>query len=131
MIRTAALAIAPDQIMNVARHLGRGSRQADLLEVVAAAGDEGLPLENALHYAETTRATLKKLEDEGLVMTNQDDRPPDEPLLVWLTIPRESVDEVLIKLRKGERLLHLLHVLGRENRAAWTSVGSMPRPMPS
>jgi primosomal protein N' (replication factor Y) len=47
-------------------------------------------------------------------MSNQDDRAGDEPLLVWLTIPRESVDEALIALRKGERFLHILRVLARE-----------------
>ncbi len=55
LVRRAALAIQPDQIMHVARHLGRKSKQADLLEVIAAAGEEGLPVESALRYAETTR----------------------------------------------------------------------------
>lgn len=114
LVRTAALAIHPSQIQHVARHLGRSSKQADVLEVVAAAGDEGLDVERALRIAETTRATLKKLEDAGLVATNQHDRTAEDPLLVWLTIPRDAVDEHLIALRKGERLHHILRVLARE-----------------
>lgn len=111
IIRTAALAIHPNQIDNVARHLGRESKQADLLEVIAAAGEDGLPLERALRIAETTRPTLKKLEESGLIALNSD----DGETRIWLTIPRESVDENLIALRKGERLYHMLRVLAREN----------------
>ncbi len=115
LVRTAALAIHPSQIDHVARHLGRESKQADLLEVIAAAGEEGLPVEQALRFAETSRATLRKLEDAGLVSTNQDTRTGEDPLLVWLAIPREAVDENLIALRKGQRLHHVLRVLAREN----------------
>ncbi len=111
IIRTAALAIHPNQIDHVARHLGRESKQADLLEVVAAAGEDGLPLERALRIAETTRATLKKLEESGLVTLDSD----AGEARVRLTIPREAADENLIALRKGERLHHMLRVLAREN----------------
>jgi primosomal protein N' (replication factor Y) len=115
LIRTAALAVHPQQIDALARHLGRPSKQADLLEVIAAAGEEGLEVERALRIAETTPAMLKKLEEVGLVATNRHDRTSEEPLRVWLLIPRESVDENLIALRKGERLHHILRVLAREN----------------
>jgi primosomal protein N' len=115
LVRTAALAIHPDQIELVVRHLGRESKPADLLEVIAAAGEEGIEVERALHIAETTRATLKKLEEADLVATNQDERTNDEPLRVWLTIPPESVAENLITLRRGEKLHHILRVLAREN----------------
>ncbi|MBZ0302933.1 MAG: hypothetical protein K8J31_24520, partial [Anaerolineae bacterium] len=117
LVKTAALAIHPHQIDHVARHLGRSSKQADLLEVIAAAGEDGLPVERALRIAETTRDTLKKLEAGGSVATNQDERDVDEPLRVWLILPREAVDENLIALRKGERLHHILRVLARENEA--------------
>lgn len=115
IVRTAALAIHPDQIDNVDRHLGRKSKQADLLEVIAAAGDAGLPVERALKFAETTGATLKKVEEAGLVTTNRHDRTADDPLLVWLELPRDSVAENLIALRKGDRFQRVLKVLAREN----------------
>jgi primosomal protein N' len=115
LVRTAALAIHPDQIELVVRHLGRESKPADLLEVIAAAGEDGIDVERALHIAETTRATLKKLEEADLVATNQDERTRDEPLRAWLTIPPEAVAENLIALRKGEKLHHILRVLAREN----------------
>lgn len=109
MVRTARLAIAPDQIMQVARHLGRSSKQADLLEVVAAAGEDGVSVTRALTLAETPRATLKTLEKNGFVMFSDGD-----PQSVILAIPPEAVDEALISLRKGEKHLHILRVLSRE-----------------
>lgn len=110
MVRTAALAIAPDQIMQVARRLGRSSKQADLLEVIAAAGDDGLNVARALTLAETTRPTLKALEKTGFILF-----PDADPQIVALAIPPEAVDEALISLRKGEKHLHILRVLSREN----------------
>ena len=115
IVRTVMLAINPDQIDHVARHLGRSSKQADLLEVVAAAGEEELSVARALKIAETTQATLKRLEDTGLVSTNRHDKSAKDALLVWLEMPRESVSENLIALRKGERLHRVLKVLAREN----------------
>ena len=115
LVKTVSLAINPDQIELVVRHLGRESKPADLLEVIAAAGDDGLDVERALAIAETPRATLKKLEEADLVATNQDERVRDEPLRTWLTIPPEAVAENLITLRKGEKLHHILRVLAREN----------------
>ena len=111
-VRTAALAVAPEQVDAVARHLGRASKRADLLEVIAAAGDAGLPVDEALCIAEAGRAALSRLERDGLVTTR---RPADGgPLLAALAIPRENVDEALIALRGGERLHHVLRVLARE-----------------
>lgn len=110
MVRTAALNIPPDQIMQVARHLGRSSKQADLLEVIAAAGEEGIPVSRALTLAETKRPTLKALEKTGFILFSDAD-----PQLVVLAIPPEAVDEALISLRKGEKHLHILRVLSRES----------------
>ncbi len=109
MIRTATLAIHPDQIPQVARHLGRNSKQADVLEVVAAAGEDGLPVERVLRYAETTKSTLKKVADSGLIHLEDNQ--------VSLTIPPETVAEQLIALRKGETQQRVLKVLARENGA--------------
>ncbi|MBZ0296202.1 MAG: primosomal protein N' [Anaerolineae bacterium] len=116
LVRTATLTIPADQIMNVARHLGRSSKQADVLEVLAAMPDEEAELDRVLRIAECSRGVVDRLEKDGLVTINRYDRgQQDDPLLVSLNIPRESVDENLITLRKGEKYLHILKVLAREN----------------
>ncbi len=114
LICTAALAINPNQIMHVARHLGRSSKQADLLEVIAAMPDDMPTVEQVLSIAETSRATLNQLAKSGLVILHERDNR-DDPQTLSLTIPLEAVDENLITLRKGEKFLHILQVLAREN----------------
>jgi primosomal protein N' (replication factor Y) len=114
LIRTAALAINPGQIMSVARHLGRASKQADLLEVIAALPDDMPPVEQVLSIAEASRATLMQLVKSSLVLLHERDHR-DDPQTLSLTIPHEAVDENLIALRKGEKFLHILRVLAREN----------------
>lgn len=114
MVRTVALAIHPNQIANVARHLGRDSKRADLLEVIAARPDDGLELQDALRISGADRAALQLLVKQGLVELSEKISRHD-PQIVTLAIPRESVDENLIAFRKGERLHHILRVLAREN----------------
>lgn len=115
MVRTVALAIHPDQIASVARHLGRESRRANLLEVIAAANDD-MQVEDALRIAGVGKPVLAELEKDGLVTSNRDSRESkDDPITLSLNIPYESVDENLIALRKGERFLKILRVLAREN----------------
>ncbi len=119
MVRTAALAVTPDQVNSVARHLGRASKRADLLEVVAAAGDDGLPVDEALRIAEVSRSVLTRLAQDGLVSV---ERPAaGAPLLAALAVPPENVDEALIALRGGERLHHILRLLAREGGAVEVS----------
>ncbi len=115
MIRTVTLAIHPDQIASVARHLGRESRRANLLEVIAASNDD-MRVEDALRIAGVGKPVLAELEKDGLVTTNRDSRESkDDPITITLNIPSETVDENLIALRKGERFLKILRVLAREN----------------
>jgi primosomal protein N' (replication factor Y) (superfamily II helicase) len=114
-IHTAALAIHPNQIPAVARHLGRDSRRADLLEVISrlTINDQYPPVKQVLELAGTTRSPLDKLAEDGLVTLHRDDNPPT----VSLAIPPESVDAKLIELRKAEVPLHILKVLARESDA--------------
>jgi primosomal protein N' (replication factor Y) (superfamily II helicase) len=114
MVRTAALAIHPNQITNVARHLGRDSKRADLLEVIAARPDGDLEVKDAQRIAGVTRSTLEQLVNQGLIELSEK-VSRDDPQFVSLAIPRESVDENLITFRKGEKLHHILRVLAREN----------------
>ncbi len=110
-IQTAALAINPNQIPAVARHLGRESRRADLLEIISRF--ERLTIKQVIELAGTTRSPLDKLAEDGLVTLRRDADPPT----VSLNIPPENVEAELIKLRKAEVPLHILKVLARESGA--------------
>ncbi|MEO8608587.1 MAG: primosomal protein N' [Chloroflexota bacterium] len=110
-VATAALAIHPDQIPLVARHLGKESNTANILEVMAAMRVEQPTVEQVLEAADVkTKAPLEKLEEAGLVVINRSVAPHR----VALNIPRFKVDEKLVELRKGDKHLHILKVLARE-----------------
>ncbi len=112
-IQTALLAIHPNQIPNVMRHLGRESKQADILEALAV-----MPVDEPFMYqvaeaADTSEATIKKFESSGLIRI---DKPEKKlPATVALTIPRDGIMPELIKLRKSETELHILRVLARQS----------------
>jgi primosomal protein N' (replication factor Y) len=110
-IQTAALAIHPAAIPDVMRYLGKKSVRADLLEAVADLTTNGYetPVQHVLTAAGSTRATLKKLADEDELIEFDEDGE-----FVNLTLPHEEVDEAALRLRKGERDLHILKVLSRE-----------------
>ncbi|MBL8153179.1 MAG: primosomal protein N' [Anaerolineae bacterium] len=110
-VDTAALAIHPDQIDAVARHLGKDSRRADVLEALAAMRQPDPAVSDLLASAGVVSdSPLKKLDEMGLVTINRDTRPAR----VMLRIPREQVDARLIELRGGEKALHILKVLARQ-----------------
>ncbi len=111
IVQTAALAINPNHIPHIARHLGRESRRADILEVLAAMRAEKPTVEQVLTAAGASRSALDKLVEDGLVVLHRDERP----LTVSLNIPRYEVDGKLVELRKGEKDLHVLKVLARES----------------
>ncbi len=112
-IQTALLAIHPNQIPDIIRHLGRDSKQADILEALAA-----MPIDEPFVYqvaevADTTEATIKKFESSGLIRIDKPDRKL--PATITLTIPRDDVLPEIIKLRKSETELHILRVLARQS----------------
>ena len=65
--RRTAEWLALGEVAADAPPLGRPAKSADLLDVIRAAGEEGLPLAGALAAAQTSRSTLRRLEKESLV----------------------------------------------------------------
>ena len=109
LARTAELVISRPQIDHVARQLGRKSRRAALLQEVAAAGLQGLPVNEALARAETTRSTLRRAEQEGLLkrVTHE------EGERVVSAVAADALEDRLMALRQAERPLHALRLLAR------------------
>ncbi len=107
VIQTAALALHPDQIAHVARKLGRESRQAAIIEVLAAMRLPQPTVAQVLEAADAGRAALKQLVDAGFVTLHADQRPPR----VSLNLPLAQVDSVLIELREAGRDLAILRAL--------------------
>ncbi len=110
MVQTAALAINPNHIPHVTRQLGRESRRADILEVLAAMRADKPTVEQVLAAADASKGALDKLAADGLVTLHRDERPAR----VSLNIPRYEVDAKLVELRRGDKDLHVLKVLARE-----------------
>lgn len=112
IVQTAALAIHPNMIPGIIPTLGRDSRRADLLMLLAALPDEPRPTVDGLLRAcdLAGRSPLEAMEDAGLVIIDRNSRPHT----VSLAIPRDQVETQLITLRKAEKHLHILQVLARE-----------------
>lgn len=105
-VETALLAISPQEIDGVLPTLGKRSRRADILEMLASLGEGVHAIKPLAELLGTTPATVKKLVDEGLA-TRHDDG-------IALAIAPEAVPQTLVTLRKGERQAHVLRVLARE-----------------
>lgn len=111
-IQTAALAIHPNQIPAVARHLGVESRRADILEVLGILTKQGASptMTQVLEAVGCTKDPLMKLVEAGWVTLNREQKPHS----LTLNIPADQLEEKLIELRKGQIPLHVLKVLARE-----------------
>jgi primosomal protein N' (replication factor Y) len=107
IVQTASLAIHPDQIPAMIKHIERSSRTADLLQLIADAPNGGFSAKGALKLAAASKANLDKLVSSGLVSTTADDS-------VVLSIPREDVPARLAEMRKTELPMRVLKVLARE-----------------
>lgn len=106
IVQTAALAIHPDQIPAMIKHIERPSRAADLLQTIADMPNGGISPQGAIKLANATKANLDKLVSSGLVTVEDD--------LVTLAIPKDDVPTRLAELRKTELPLRVLKVLARE-----------------
>jgi primosomal protein N' len=107
-VQTALLAIQPDQIPALLPSLGKKSRRANLLEAIAGMGEGPHELKPALASLGTSKATLQKMSDAGLLALTDD--------TVSLAIPSDELDETLIDLRNAEPHGRVLRVLARETK---------------
>ena len=108
-VQVASLAIDPDHIPYVKRHLGKSNRMADLLTIIARLEDE----EDAPPYIGEVLAvpgigqgTLDKLLAAGYADIYDED----------FLYPTEDLDTALFELRGGHTDLHVLQVLAREDK---------------
>ncbi len=106
-IQTAMLAIHPDDIPAVAPTLGKKNRRADLLESIAGMGDGEHDLKQTVKLLGTSKGTLSKMADDGLLKLTD--------TTVELAVPPNAVNDRLIELRKAEPQIRVLRVLSREN----------------
>lgn len=106
-VQTATLAIPPDHIPQVAPTLGKHSRRADLLELLGELGDGVHDIRTIKDSFGTTKATLQKMVDEGLLVFTENDG-------IQLAIDNDAINDKLIELRQAEKHIHVLRVLARE-----------------
>ena len=106
-LRTASLAVAPADVESLKPRLGRRSRRADLLQVVADAGSAGLPLQEALSRSGTDRATLRRAGREGLLRTVA----AEDGERLTSAVPAADLEARLLALRQAERPLRALRLL--------------------
>lgn len=117
-LKTVSLQIAADQIRSHARHLGRSSAVANLLEVIASRPDDPIEINTALSLAETSRASLKKLEELDLIQIERTARSEQD--LIYLTMPEEAFEENIINLRGGWQEIEILEWLAEQG--SWTDL---------
>ena len=80
-----------------------------MLQEVAAAGPQGLPVNEALARAETTRSTLRRAEQESLLKRV----PHEDGERVVSAVAADALEDRLIALRQAERPLRALRLLAR------------------
>ena len=107
-IRTAELSASWQRVTQMAAQLGRTSKQADVLDYLAALADP-LPQETAVLTA--TNATQKHL--QALQKASLIRRDP-EAGLISLAIPHQNILKQTMQLRRVDKYHHILTLLARE-----------------
>jgi primosomal protein N' (replication factor Y) len=111
-IQVASLAIHPERIPHIKGHLGKYSRESDMLEaIVRTTEDDDVPphIDEILSIHNFGETTLKKLIEDELVSVTFDG-------LILLEIPTEQVDDKLLEFRRGEADLGILRALARDDK---------------
>ncbi|HYO88575.1 MAG TPA: primosomal protein N', partial [Candidatus Limnocylindrales bacterium] len=109
LVQRAAIAIPARQIEIGIRHMEVPSKQADLLEWVAA-DDTPIISAQALKSTGASKAHQQKLIDSGYLRLDSSDR-------LHLAMHAENVPSVLADMRKTDKVARILRVLAREHGA--------------
>lgn len=119
-VRALGLAIPPLAIPAIASHLGRESKRANVLEVLLAAPDHQLALEETMALAGCKASPIKAVAEMGLVSI--------ENRIVRLIVDSPSAKAAMIELRESQPEIDLLYYLAAagemvETRAAMQATG--------
>ena len=98
------------QIANIARHVGKAVKKADLLEVIATHREDPIGVQDALALAGLkTKSALRPLIDEGLIFIEPTERSEQD--LIFLDATPEMVEETLIEWRGSAPYLRILNYI--------------------
>lgn len=114
--KVATLTFPGQQIANIARHVGKAVKKADLLEVIATNGDDPIGVKDALELADIkSKSTLQPLIDAGLVFIEPTERGEQD--LIFLEATPETVEKTLIEWRGSAPYLRILNYIAESNHA--------------
>lgn len=119
-VKAIGLAVPPLAIAAIAPHLGRESKRANVLEVLLAAPEYQLPLDELMELAGCKESPIKTLTEMGLI-TNQNK-------LIRLMVSADIAKATMISLRSSQPEIDLLYYLASagdmvDNRTAIQATG--------
>ena len=108
--KVVALTFPGKNIANIARHVGKSVKKADLLEVIATNSDDPIGVNDALELSDVkTRRVLNHLVDEGLVFIEPTERGEQD--LIFLEASSETVEKTLMEWRGSAPYLRVLNYI--------------------
>ena len=113
--RTLKLTIFPDEIEDALLHLGRSSKQVDVL-LYLMNHDESTPtVKSVCESVGCTQSTIRTLRKKGWIDILRDKKP----YRIILRLPHEKVPSTIIDLRNINRHEEVLNLLAWEDEAVW------------
>ena len=104
-MQAARLAIEPRRIPDIALHLGRESRRANVIEILLKAPHQHMPMKTLLEAAGyANRSPVNTLAKAGYVAINEDDT-------VQLILSDAEARQQIINFRGAEPYIHILNYL--------------------
>jgi primosomal protein N' (replication factor Y) (superfamily II helicase) len=114
--QVAQLTFPGQQIANIARHVGKAVKKADLLEVIATHREDPIGVQDALHLADVkSKSSLRPLIDAGLIFIEPTKRGEQD--LIFLDATPEMVEETLHEWRGSAPYLRILNFIIETNHA--------------
>jgi primosomal protein N' (replication factor Y) len=114
IVRTVQLAIPKARVRDLAPRLGNESRRANVLEVLLAARDHRLRLDDVMESAGCGESPVKTLHKAGDVRIEPRSTASKESPLVELLLPDQARQRI-IDLRGGQPYLDILTLLADKN----------------